>query len=246
MSVDWLCWVAGEWTQVWFGNFRTLPYMKQNSLYTMYDLFLCPRKSPTEMKNFQPHLGFFFWHDYRFMYVAENGWVVSQSSSNIEESFHTILANISFYWEELHNYFQQHLISKKDWWLLPFGWVLKTAQSLSLVWSWHDITSLINENYIIRICPNGKESGEGGDSRLGRKQKSLCLFPNYPFTIISTALDIIYHMQLVRHSDFEIYCFGIEYKSRNLCKYILCIIFSIFTLILLLFLSIVTYIEHLL
>ena len=85
-----------------------------------------------------------------------------------------------------------------------------------------------------------------GRLKIGRKQKSLCLFPNYPFTIISTALDIIYHMQLVRHSDFEIYCFGIEYKSRNSCKYILCIIFSIFTLILLLFLSIVTYIEHLL
>ena len=100
MSIDWLCCVAGEWIQVWFGNFRTLPYMKQNSLYTIYDLFLCPRKSPTEMKNFQPHIGFFFWHDYHFMYVAENGWVVSQSSSNIEESFCTILANIFFYQEK--------------------------------------------------------------------------------------------------------------------------------------------------
>lgn len=123
------------------------------------------------MKNFQPHIGFFFWHDYHFMYVAENGWVVSQSSSNIEESFCTILANIFFYQEKNHSYFQQHLISKKDWWLLPFRWVLKTAQLLSLVWSWHDITSLINENYIIRICPNGKENREGGDSKLEENRK---------------------------------------------------------------------------
>ena len=88
----------------------------------------------------------------------------------------------------------------------------------------------------------GKRMGRGKIQNWNKTEKSL--FPNYPFTIMRTALHIIYHMQLVIHTDFEIYCFGNECKYRNLYKYILCIVISIFTLIHLLFLSIVTYTEH--
>lgn len=64
----------------------------------------------------------------------------------------------------------------------------------------------------------GKRMGEDR-FKIGGKQKSLCPFSNYPLTAISTALDITYRIQQVRHTDYEFYCGDIEYKSRNLYKY---------------------------
>lgn len=196
------------------------------------------------MKNFQPHIGFFFWHDYHFMYVAENGWVVSQSSSNIEESFCTILANIFFYQEKNYTViFNNTLFPRKIGDFSPSDGYWRQHSCFSGVkLAWYYL--LDKWKLYHKDLSKWEREWGGGRFKIGRKQKSPCLFPNHPFTIISTVLDIIYHIQLVRHTDFEIYCFGIECKSRNLYKYTLGIFFSIFTLILLLFLSIVTYIEH--
>lgn len=99
-----------------------------------------------------------------------------------------------------------------------------------------DIASLKNENYHQNLLCKWEEE-------LEKNRKSPCPFLNYFFNGLTTAFDITYHMQLVRHTDFGFYCCGTEIRpemSTNTLGIDACH----FTLIHLLFFSIVTYTKH--